>query len=62
MNKYEQLQKKMKYCLIFSCETYYFTIVLCLNIPPLKAGNEITVRQTLSSLCKYDVISVTQNI
>jgi len=46
----------MKYCLIFSCDN--FTIVLRLNILWLKAVNEITARQTLTSLCKHDVIKV----
>ena len=32
----------MKYCLIFSREIFYVTIVLCLNILWLKAINEIT--------------------
>jgi len=36
----------MKYCLIFSREIFYVTIVLCLNILWLKAINEITARQT----------------
>jgi len=33
----------MKYCLIFSLEIFYITIVLYLNILWLKAVNEITV-------------------
>ena len=32
----------MKYCLIFSREIFYVTIVLCLNILRLKGINEIT--------------------
>jgi len=48
----------MKHCLIFSCEVFYVTIVLCLNILWLKAINEITARQTRTSLCKHDVIKV----
>ena len=48
----------MKYCLIFSREIFYVTIVLCLNILWLKAINEITARQTQTSLCKHDVIKV----
>ena len=48
----------MKYCLIFSREIYYITIVLCLNIPLLKAVNEITANQTRTVLCKHDVIKV----
>ena len=48
----------MKYCLIFSREIFYVTIVLCLNILWLKAINEITARQTWSSLCKHDIIKV----
>ena len=58
MNKYEQLQKKMKHYVIFSREIFYVTIVLCLNILWLKAVNEITARQTWTSLCKHDVIKV----
>jgi len=46
----------MKYCLIFSREILYVTVVLCLNILWLKAVNEITARQTRTSLCKHDVI------
>jgi len=48
----------MKYCLIFSRELLYVTIVLCLNILWLKGINEITARQTRTSLCKHDVIKV----
>jgi len=50
--------EKMKYCLIFSREIVYVTIVLCLNILRLKGINEITVGQTRTSLCKHDVIKV----
>jgi len=47
---------KMKNCLIliFSCEIFYVTIVLCSNILRLKAVNEITARQTR----KHDVMKV----
>ena len=48
--------EKTKYCLIFSREILYVTVVLCLNILWLKAVNEITARQTRTSLCKHDVI------
>ena len=48
----------MKHSLIFLREIFYVTIVLCLNISCLKAVNEITVRQTRTSLCKHDVIKV----
>jgi len=48
----------MKHCLIFSRETFYVTIVFCLNILWLKAVNEITARQTWTTLCKHDVIKV----
>jgi len=48
----------MKYFLIFSREILYVIIVLYLNILWLKAINEITARQTRTSLCKYDVIKV----
>jgi len=50
--------EKMEHCLIFSHETFYVTIVLCLNILWLKAVNEITARQTRTSLRKHDVIKV----
>jgi len=43
----------MKHCLIFSCEIFYVTIVLCLNILILKAVNEITARQTRTSFTKF---------
>jgi len=46
----------MKHCLIFSREVIYVTIVLCLNILRLKAVNEITARQTRTSLLKHDAI------
>jgi len=49
VNKYEQLQEKMKHCLIFSREIFYVTIVVCLNILLLKAVNEITARQIRTS-------------
>ena len=58
VNKQEQLQKKMKHCLIFSREIFYVTVVLCLNILWLKAVNDITARQTRTSLCKHDVIKI----
>jgi len=48
----------MKYCLIFSREIFYVTVVLCFNILWLKTSNEITARQTQTSLCKHDVIKV----
>jgi len=48
----------MKYCLIFSREIFYVTIVICLNILWLKAINEITARQTQTSLRKHDVTKV----
>jgi len=48
----------MKYCLIFSREIFYVTIVICLNILWLKAINEITARQTRTSLRKHDVTKV----
>ena len=48
----------MKYCLIFLREILYVTIVLCLNILWLKAVNEITARQTRTSLRKHDVKKV----
>ena len=32
VNKYEQVQKKVKHSLIFSREIFYITIILCLNI------------------------------
>ena len=41
----------MKHCLIFSREIIiYFRIVLCLNIPWLKAINEITADYTTRQL------------
>ena len=43
----------MKHCLIFSRETFYVTIVLCLNILRLKAVNEITARPTQTSFAKF---------
>jgi len=48
----------MKYCLIFSREMFYATIVLCLNILRLNAVSEVTARQTRTGLCKHDVIKV----
>jgi len=48
----------MKHCLLFSREIFYVTIVLCLNILWLKAVDEITARQTRTSLHEYDVIKV----
>ena len=37
----------------FSREIFYVTIVLCLNIPWLKAVSEITARQTRTSFAKF---------
>ena len=37
---------------------FYVTIVLCLNILWLKAVNDITARQTWTTLRKHDVINV----
>ena len=48
----------MEHCLIFSHEIFCVRIVLCLNIPRLKAVNEITASQTRTSLRKHDVIKV----
>jgi len=48
----------MKHCLIFSRELFYVTTVLCLNILWLKAVNEITARQTETSLRKHNVRKV----
>jgi len=48
----------MKHFLIFSREIFYYIIVLCLNILCPKAVNEITARQTRTSLRKHDVIKV----
>jgi len=45
----------MKYCLIFSREIFYVTIVLCLNILWLKVIDEITVRHTRTS--KHDYLT-----
>jgi len=42
----------------FSREIVYIKIVLCLSILWLKAVNEITARQTWTSLRKHDVIEV----
>ena len=55
VNKYEQLQWKWywKWCLIFSREIFYITIVLFLSIMWLKAVNEITARQTRTSFAKF---------
>ena len=50
--------EKMKHCLIISLQIFYVTIVLCLTILWLKAVNEITARQTWTSLRKHDVIKV----
>ena len=44
----------MKHCLIFSCEIFYVTIALCLNILRPKAVNKITARQTRTSLVKLN--------
>jgi len=43
----------MEHCLIFSRKTFYVTVVLFLNILRLKAVNEITARQTRTSLVAY---------
>jgi len=48
--------EKTKHCLIFLREIFYATIVLCLNTIWPKAVNEITARQTWTSLRKHDVI------
>jgi len=40
-----------------SHEIFYVTRI-CLNILRLKAVNEITARQTQTSLCRHDVIKV----
>ena len=58
MNKYEHLPKKMEHCLIFSRKIFHVTIVLYLIILLLKAVNEITARQTRTSLRKHDAIKV----
>jgi len=48
----------MEHCLKFSREIFYVKVVLCLNILWLKAINEITAKQTGTSLRKLDVIKV----
>ena len=50
----------MKHCLIISREKFYVTIVVRLNIQRLKvkAANDITARQTRTSLRKHDVIKL----
>jgi len=48
----------MKHCLIFSGKIFHITIVLCLNILWQIAINEITARQTRTSLCKHDITKV----
>ena len=48
----------MEHCLTFSREIFYVTIALCLNILSLKAVNEITARQTQTSLRKHDATEV----
>ena len=50
--------EKMKHCLIFSSEVFYFTIVLCLNILWLKAVNDITADYTTRQLRKHGDIKV----
>ena len=50
--------EKMEHCLIFTRELICFTIALCLNILWLKAVNEITARQTRTSLGKHEVIKL----
>ena len=43
---------------VFTWNFFYVTIVLYLSILRLKTVNEITARQTQTSLCKHDVIKV----
>jgi len=49
---------EVKYCLIFSREIFYVTVVSCLNILRLKTVNEITAGQTRTNLRKHDAIKV----
>ena len=59
MGECEQIRtaaENMKHCLIFSREIFYISIVLSLNILWLKAINEITARQTRTSLHEHNVI------
>ena len=64
LRRYEECEQiptsteKTEHCLIFPREIFHVTIVLCLNILWLKAVNEITARQTRTSLRKHDVIKV----
>ena len=44
--------------MIFSREIFHVIVVLCLNITSLEAVSKITSRQTLTILCKHDVIKV----
>ena len=48
----------MEHCLIFSRETFYVTITVCLNILWLKAIDEITARQIRTSLRNHDVVKL----
>ena len=48
----------MENCLIFSRETFYVTITVCLNILWLKAIDEITARQIRTSLRNHDVVKL----
>jgi len=57
LNKYEHLQRKWSIVWYFHVK-YFVTIALCLNILWLKAVNEITARQTKTSLYKHNVIKV----
>ena len=44
--------------MIFSREIFHVIVVLYLNITSLEAVSKITSRQTLTILCKHDVIKV----
>jgi len=46
VKKIRTATEKMTYCLIFSREIFYATVVLFLNILRLKAINKIIARQT----------------
>jgi len=50
--------EKMKHFVTFSCDIFYFTIVLCLNILWLKAVNQITADYTTRLLCRHGIIKV----
>jgi len=54
-NSYREIRE---YCMIFSREIFHVIVVLCLNILWLEAVSKITSRQTLTILCKHDVIKV----